>query len=438
MEKRGFVFLFICLLVIKIVISNPLTVVSNKSGEQQVKEALKKAEQEAEKAAKDNKTKEPSENDDRSLQTTKTEMPESSNDNNDEQANKRMKAMAAKLNNLVLKFQRKVMANKLHNALQRRVALVKAGKKALQAGKEAPGTLKSSTMDLNGLDMGIMRTFLQTQRMLNSKNGMTFGNSLASPNNGYKEDTKLEDRLALEAEEEKKVKDGETYDDDGGYGDSMKNYAGTTSLSPKEQASQEMQRYNALISSESSRELSQIQDEITKATQTSMGKVSVQGENPTAPFEQSQPKELSLGSLGNLGGLGGASFAGFGNNAGIGSLDGGLSTGSLSSTPGLSGISLGGQSESTTETSQDPSLAGAIDVNPMEGAQNGDQQLAGLQGAGAEIQGQNGDGNQVFGGEQAQMQTAFNKKSKISKQTTREEKKQKGHHGRKRHEKKGH
>lgn len=414
MEKRGFVFLFICLLVIKIVISNPLTVVSNKSGEQQVKEALKKAEQEAEKAAKDNKTKEPSENDDRSLQTTKTEMPESSNDNNDEQANKRMKAMAAKLNNLVLKFQRKVMANKLHNALQRRVALVKAGKKALQAGKEAPGTLKSSTMDLNGLD------------------------SLASPNNGYKEDTKLEDRLALEAEEEKKVKDGETYDDDGGYGDSMKNYAGTTSLSPKEQASQEMQRYNALISSESSRELSQIQDEITKATQTSMGKVSVQGENPTAPFEQSQPKELSLGSLGNLGGLGGASFAGFGNNAGMGSLDGGLSTGSLSSTPGLSGISLGGQSESTTETSQDPSLAGAIDVNPMEGAQNGDQQLAGLQGAGAEIQGQNGDGNQVFGGEQAQMQTAFNKKSKISKQTTREEKKQKGHHGRKRHEKKGH
>ena len=64
---------------------------------------------------------------------------------------------------------------------------------------------------------------------------------LSSANNGYKEDTKLEDRLALEAEEEKKVKDGETYDDDGGYGDSMKSYAGTTSLSPKEQASQEMQ-----------------------------------------------------------------------------------------------------------------------------------------------------------------------------------------------------
>ena len=93
-------------------ISNPLTVVSNKSGEQQVKEALKKAEQEAEKAAKDNKTKGQSDNDDRSLQTAKTEMPESSHEDNDEQANKRMKAMAAKLNNLVLKFQRKVMASK--------------------------------------------------------------------------------------------------------------------------------------------------------------------------------------------------------------------------------------------------------------------------------------------------------------------------------------
>ena len=64
-------------------------------------------------------------------------------------------------------------------------------------------------------------------------------NAMSTP---YKEDTKLEDRLALEAEEEKKFKDGETYDEDGGYGDTMKsNYAGTTSLSPKEQASQEMQ-----------------------------------------------------------------------------------------------------------------------------------------------------------------------------------------------------
>ena len=93
------------------VLSSPLTVVSNKSGEQQVKEALKKAEQEAEKAAKDNKGKEASTSEGGS-QTAKTEMPQSASDDVEEQANKRMKAMAAKLNNLVLKFQRKVMASK--------------------------------------------------------------------------------------------------------------------------------------------------------------------------------------------------------------------------------------------------------------------------------------------------------------------------------------
>lgn len=83
---------------------------SNKSGEQQVKEALKKAEQEAEKAAKDNKGK-ATPTEDGGSQTAKAEMPERTSDDNEEQANKRMKAMAAKLNNLVLKFQRKVMAS---------------------------------------------------------------------------------------------------------------------------------------------------------------------------------------------------------------------------------------------------------------------------------------------------------------------------------------
>ena len=47
----------------------------------------------------------------------------------------------------------------------------------------------------------------------------------------------------MEAEEERKFNNGETYDDneDYGLGDNVKSYAGTTSLSPKEQASQEMQ-----------------------------------------------------------------------------------------------------------------------------------------------------------------------------------------------------
>ena len=75
-----------------------------------------------------------------------------------------------------------------------------------------------------------------------------------------------------------------------------------------------------------------------------------------------------------------------------------------------SGLSLGGQSDSTTALSQDPSLAGAIDINPMEGAQNGEQQVAGLPGPGAELQGQSADANQLFGGEKPQLQTGFNKK----------------------------
>lgn len=63
----------------------------------------------------------------------------------------------------------------------------------------------------------------------------------------YKEDTKLEDRLAMEAEEEKKFSSGDTYDDgEGGEGKSSSSSSkekenAVSSLSPKEQASQEMQ-----------------------------------------------------------------------------------------------------------------------------------------------------------------------------------------------------
>lgn len=62
----------------------------------------------------------------------------------------------------------------------------------------------------------------------------------------YKEDVKLEDRLALEAEEEKKVTDSDGYDDDGAAEaaagvDKSTTATAASSLSPKEQASQEMQ-----------------------------------------------------------------------------------------------------------------------------------------------------------------------------------------------------
>ncbi|XP_065053272.1 uncharacterized protein LOC135682340 isoform X2 [Rhopilema esculentum] len=405
MAREKCLVIFVFIVISQLVLSTPLTVVSDKSGEQQVKEALRKAEQEAEKAAKEGKTTEKPKDQgtkESNIQGHKNEMLEGINNDRDEQANKRMKAMAAKLNNLVMKFQRKVMANKLHRALERRVALANVGKKRGQASKSSSVSQKNSALDLSGLD------------------------PLSSPNNpmatAYKEDTRLEDRLALEAEEEKKVKDGETYDEDAGYGDSMKNYAGTTSLSPKEQASQEMQQYSALISSESSRELSQIQDEISKATQSSMGKVSVQGENLNAPLESTSPaKGLDLGGLGSLGG---SSFAGFGNNlGGLGSLDSGAALGSQSLSPqsltgdsGLPGLNLGGQSDAASVlggSSQDQSLAGAIDINPMSGSQNAEQ-LPGLLGGGAGLQGASQDAGQSLGG--MPVQGTFSKKSKITKQ----------------------
>lgn len=57
----------------------------------------------------------------------------------------------------------------------------------------------------------------------------------------YKEDTKLEDRLAMEAEEEKKFSNGDTYDEGEGEDKSTASSTSASSLSPKEQASQEMQ-----------------------------------------------------------------------------------------------------------------------------------------------------------------------------------------------------
>ena len=65
----------------------------------------------------------------------------------------------------------------------------------------------------------------------------------------YKEDVKLEDKLALEAEEEKKVTNSDNYDDysaseaAAGIDKSSIGSAGSTlnSVSSKDQASQEMQ-----------------------------------------------------------------------------------------------------------------------------------------------------------------------------------------------------
>ncbi len=78
--------------------------------------------------------------------------------------------------------------------------------------------------------------------------------------------------------------------------------------------------------------MSQIQDEISKATQSSMGKVSVQGENPSVSAEQGNSnagasQDLELGNLGgltqSLGGLNSQSIGGLGGGLNsIGGLDG--------------------------------------------------------------------------------------------------------------------
>ena len=81
-----------------------------------------------------------------------------------------------------------------------------------------------------------------------------------------------------------------------------------------------------------------------------MGKVSVQGENPSVPLDQQQPSSFNggnnpLGGLGELGGLGGlkglgeSSFAGLGGGlAGLGSLDGSSAASQpLASVPGMGG-----------------------------------------------------------------------------------------------------
>lgn len=377
-------------------LSVPLTVVPDKSGEQQVKEALKKAENEAEKAAKETKYKEPKESKSEGTQSRSIDSKNEARntpfsdsvESHQESSNKRMKEMAAKLNSLVVKFQRKVIANKLHNALQRRVAQTRSGKKSFQG--QPSGRQKTNSFDLSSLDP-----------LAGANNGM------ASP---YKEDTKLEDRLAMEAEEEKKFNNGETYDEDGGYHDSpVKNYAGTTSLSPKEQASQEMQRYNALISSESSRELTQIQDEISKATQSSMGKVSVQGENPSVTADQQSnngaSQNLDLGGLGGLGSQNSEALAG--NMGGLGSLEAsspGTNIGNQFDSAGLNSLS-GGQGENFAGSVESP---GDIQLQTQD-----TQNMQSLIGAGAGAQALSLNPQSVEA-DITGSQHLFNKKSNIS------------------------
>eukprot|EP00111_Clytia_hemisphaerica_P021848 TCONS_00064235-protein len=227
----------------------------------------------------------------------KTESVEKENSKLEEASDKKMATMAKKLTSLVQKFQNRIGH------------IAKIEKKIENGGRDVDEDDESTKKIARG----------KPSHMPTSLGGLDVTALNADDSNGkasYKEDVKLEDKLALEAEEEKKVTNTENYDDDSaseaaaGVDKSNVDASTTssslsTSLSPKDQASQEMQNYNALISSESNRELTQIQDEINKATTSSMGKVSVVGQQQNVQAESQSPPALpGLGGAENIEGNG--------------------------------------------------------------------------------------------------------------------------------------
>ncbi|XP_057294246.1 protein PopA1-like isoform X4 [Hydractinia symbiolongicarpus] len=405
------------LLLLYNVFAKPLDIVAGKSGEQQVKEALDKAEKESEQAAKETRNKEGEHNQEEaehftssgdkstrsstdlketldkkvaelakfhekpkskedthvadvkekevadlnkgdkeiSAELTSAETKEKENAALEEESDKKMVEMAKKLNNLVLKFQKKM------GRLDHRP------KNAEELIPEKDGDGETTVKSIRGkpathapIDLAALRNALG---LLHTK-AVTKSGDESATKTSYKEDTKLEDRLAMEAEEEKKFSNGDTYDD-GEDEAASKSSTGSSSssasssLSPKEQASQEMQNYNALISSESNRELTQIQDEITKATQSSMGQVSVVGQKEQVNTESP--------NLPNIPGIGESSFSGLGGAGGLSGLAGAGGLSSLSSTSSFSNAGgLGG-----TEEINLGSLGGSSAADQFQGLQGG-------------------------------------------------------------------
>lgn len=406
------------LLLLYNVYAKPLDIVAGKSGEQQVKEALDKAEKESEQAAKETRKKEGEQNQEDaehftssgdkstrsstdlketldkkvaelakfhekpksskedthvadvkekevadlnkgdkeiSAELTSAETKEKENAALEEESDKKMVEMAKKLNNLVLKFQKKM------GRLDHRP------KNAEELIPEKDGDGETTVKSIRGkpathapIDLAALRNALG---LLHTK-AVTKSGDESATKTSYKEDTKLEDRLAMEAEEEKKFSNGDTYDD-GEDEAASKSSTGSSSssasssLSPKEQASQEMQNYNALISSESNRELTQIQDEITKATQSSMGQVSVVGQKEQVNTESP--------NLPNIPGIGESSFSGLGGAGGLSGLAGASGLSSLSSTSSFSNAGgLGG-----TEEINLGSLGGSSAADQFQGLQGG-------------------------------------------------------------------
>lgn len=262
-----------------------------------------------------------------------------------EASDKKMVEMAKRLNNLVLRFQKKIGHLSHNSKLSIHEDDDDSTKKITRGGPV--------TSSLGGIDVTALRRALG---LLKSK-GLKLKNAEDSnAKTSYKEDVKLEDRLALEAEEEKKVTNNDNFDDDSSSeaAAGVDKSSGTSlssesnSMSPKEQASQEMQNYNALISTESNRELTQIQDEINKATQSSMGKVSVVGQRENVQTESGLP---------SLPGLGGEEFGGAGGAAG--SLDGLLNGGGAGGNDPLAAALSAGNTNANDNNIESNTAAGA-------------------------------------------------------------------------------
>lgn len=106
---------------------------------------------------------------------------------------------------------------------------------------------------------------------------------LGGNNNEYKEDTRLEDRLAMEAEEEKKYETGEGYGTGGGGGggggagggweDGGKGANWASNIQRQDAA--EKQSIQAQVASESAHELDEIQRAIAAESQSSRGSASI-------------------------------------------------------------------------------------------------------------------------------------------------------------------
>ncbi|XP_067022522.1 secreted protein C-like isoform X7 [Acropora muricata] len=104
--------------------------------------------------------------------------------------------------------------------------------------------------------------------------------NLRGNSDDYKEDTRLEDRLAMEAEEEKKYETGEGYGTGGGAGgggagwdDAGKGVNWATNIQRQDAA--EKQSIQAQVASESAHELDEIQRAIAAESQSSRGSASI-------------------------------------------------------------------------------------------------------------------------------------------------------------------